>query len=105
MTRRWWIGLVTGVVAGTGTLLAGVIGASLGLVAILLAVAESPRQAAIGGVLVGQGIAWLLLFGRGILTCQDGCVAPDLLPWIALAVVLAALGAIVTWRVSRRRPG
>jgi hypothetical protein len=104
MMRRWWIGLVTGAVAGTGTLLAGTLGAGLGLIAVVLAVAQPPRGAAIGGVLVGQGVTWLVLFGRGILACQEGCVGPELMPWLALAGLLTGLGAIVTWRVSRR-PG
>ena len=104
MTRRWWIGLVTGLVGAAGTVLTGPLGGVLAMVAIGLAVADRPRAAAIGGVLVGIGAAWSALFGRVALACQEGCDGPDLTPWIALAVVLASLGAVVTWRASRR-PG
>jgi hypothetical protein len=99
--RRWWIGLVTGVAGGAGTLLAGSIGGVLGIVAILLAVAETPRGGAVGGVLVGLGAAWLVLFGRAVVGCREDCVAPDLAPWLAIAVVLLALGIVVSVRARR----
>ena len=102
--RRFWIGLVTGLIGGTGTILTGPIGGVLAIGAIGLAVAERPRAAAIGGVLLGVGVAWLALFGRVMLTCDAGCQAPDLTPWLLAAAGLTALGAIVTARASRR-PG
>ena len=105
MTRRWWIGLLTGAVAGVGTLAAGPTGGMIGIVAIGLAVAERPRAPAIGGVLIGLGGAWLALFGRVAVTCQADCVAPDLRPWLLVAAVLAGLGALVTARARRIRTG
>ena len=101
MTRRWVIGLVVGAVAGAGTLLAGPIAGLLGLIAIVLAVVESPRAAAIGGVLIGLGGAWLVLFGRVALTCRGDCVAPGLEPWLVAAGILAGLGVLVTLRARR----
>ena len=57
VTRRWVIGLVVG--GGrpaAGTLVAGPIGRRCsGSSPIVLAVAEAPRAAAIGGVLIGLG--------------------------------------------------
>ena len=103
MTRRWWIGLLTGAVAGVGTLAAGSTGGLIGIVAIGLAVAERPRAAAIGGVLLGLGGAWLALFGRIALTCRAGCVTPDLRPWLLVAAALAGLGGLVTSRSRRVR--
>ena len=103
MSRRWVIGLVVGAVAGAGALVAGPIAGLLGLVAIVLAVAEARRAAAIGGVLIGLGGAWLALLGRVALTCRADCVAPGLEPWLLAAAVLAGLGVVVTIRA--RRPG
>lgn len=99
--RRWWIGLVVGSVAGAATLIAGPIGGLLGLAAIGLAVAEPPRAAAIGGVLIGIGGAWLALFGRVAITCRDDCVAPDLSPWLVAAAVFVVLGIVVSIRARR----
>ncbi len=84
-------------------MITGFLGGLLGLAAIALAVAEPPRAAAIGGVLVGLGGAWLALFGRVALTCRDGCVAPDLGPWLLVAGVLTGLGVLVTTRERRAR--
>ncbi len=103
MSRRWWIGLLTGAVAGVGTLAAGPTAGLIGIVAIGLVVAERPRAAAIGGVLLGLGGAWLALFGRIALTCQADCVAPDLRPWLLVAAALAGLGVLVTARTRRVR--
>ena len=89
--------------SGAGTLIAGFLGGLLALVAIGLAVAEAPRAAAIGGVLIGLGGTWLVLFGRVAVTCQADCVAPDLRPWLGVAGVLTGLGGIVTAREVRAR--
>lgn len=104
MRRRWLIGLVVGATAGAATLIAGPVGGVIGIVAILLAVAERPRAPAIGGVLLGIGGAWLVLFGRVALACRVDCEAPGLTPWLVAAVALAALGAVVTVRATPR-PG
>ena len=102
--KRWLIGLITGGVAACGLLVAGPIAGALGVVAVLLAVVERPRAAAIGGVLLGIGGAWLVLFGRVALTCRVDCASPDLAPWLSLAAGFVGLGALVTVRASRR-PG
>lgn len=96
--RRWTIGLLTGAMAGAGALLTGLVGGLLALVAIGLAVAEPPRAATIGGVLVGLGGAWIALFGRVALTCRDDCVGPDLRAWLLIAGTLTGLGILVTAR-------
>jgi hypothetical protein len=101
--RRWSIAFLVGATAGTGTLLAGYLGGILGLVAIALAVAEPPRAAAIGGLLIGLGVTWIALFRRVALTCQADCVAPDLRPWVAVAAHLTGLGILVTGREVRAR--
>lgn len=103
MSRRWWIGLLSGAVAGVGTLAAGTTGGLIGLVAIALAVAERPRAAAIGGILLGLGGAWLALFGRVAVTYQGDGVAPDPRPWLLVAAVLVGLGVLVTGRAARLR--
>lgn len=95
---------MVGAVAGTGILIAGVAGTAVGLIAIILAVWPPPRATAIGGVLLGLGGAWLALFGRAAMSCRDDCRAPDLMSWLAVAVGLAVLGAVVSAWASRR-PG
>jgi hypothetical protein len=54
---NWAVSLTVGLVVGVGTLIAGILGASIGLVAIaLLALRDRPsRDARIGGLLVGLG--------------------------------------------------
>ena len=101
--RRWSIGLLVGASAGAATLAAGYLGGLLGLVAVGLVAAKPPRAAAIGGLLIGLGGAWIALFGRVALTCQVDCVGPDLRPWLALAGVLTGLGILVTEREVRAR--
>ncbi len=95
MTRRWFIGLVVGSVAGVCSLVVGPIGGFLGLAAVGLAVAQAPRGGAISGVLLGFGGAWLALFGRIAVTCREDCVTPDLTPWLLAAAGLAGLGILI----------
>jgi len=98
---RWLGALVVGGIAGAGSLVGGPIAGILALVAAVLVVARPPRAPAIGGLLIGIGGAWLLLFGRVAITCQMDCVAPDLGPWLAVAGVLTGLGVLVTARLAR----
>lgn len=100
--RRWGLGLITGVVAGSGALLTGAFGAVLAIVAVLLLAARPPREAPVGGLTVGMGSAWLALLIRSDLACDLDCVGPDLRPWYAIATGFIGVGVIVTARALRR---
>jgi hypothetical protein len=105
--RRWALGLIVGLVVGVGTLVAGIMGASIGLLAIaLLALRPRPgRDARIGGLLMGLGGSWGLLFLRADLSCGPDCIGPDLTGWYAVSGVLFAVGAVLTFRVARTGSG
>lgn len=99
--RRWALGLITGVVAGAGAAIAGGLGGLLALCAMVLVAARPPRDAPAGGLATGLGSTWLLVLIRGDLACDVDCVAPDTLPWYAIAAAFLALGILVTARAFR----
>jgi YndJ-like protein len=100
-TRRWVEGLIVGLVVGVGILVAGPLVGAIGIVATLLLSFEPGRDAPVGGLLIGFGIGWLAIFGSSSARCGQGCVQPDLGPWIGTAFVTLAVGAILTWRATR----
>jgi hypothetical protein len=103
--RRWAVGLVVGLVVGVGTLVAGILGASLGLLAVVLLALRTGRDASVGGLLLGLGGSWTLLFLRGDLACGAGCIGPDLTGWYMVSAVLLAVGGVLTFRVARAGSG
>ena len=103
MMRSWMIGLVSGLVVGVGTLIAGTLAALLGLVAIVAATRLPHRDATAGGLLLGLGGSWVLLLLRADLACGVDCVSPDLTGWYALGGVLVVVGLALTIRTARAR--
>ena len=97
-TGRWWLGLTVGSVVGVGVLVAGTLVAVIGLAAVVLLAFRPPRDAPVGGLLCGFGTAWLALFLRVQLTCGEGCGPIDLVPWIAFAGAMLAIGIVLTLR-------
>jgi len=103
--RRWFFGLVIGLVFGLGTMIGGTPIGLLGLVAMALLCIRPGRTAAIGGVLTGFGACWLSLFTSAGARCGPGCVFPDLAPWILFASAVLVAGLAITfvlWSRERR---
>lgn len=101
--RRWLTGLLTGLVVGAGSLLAGPIAGAFGILALLAAAATPPREAAVGAALLGFGSAWLAIFLSADARCGLDCVGPDLTPWLLVAGAALAIGAVLTAAAARAR--
>ena len=102
-SHRWAIGLVTGLTVGIGVLTTGTLGALLGILALLLLSIEPERDAPIGGLFLGGGIGWLVLLGTAPARCGEGCVFPDLAPWIVASIAMIGVGLVLTWLAVRRQ--
>ncbi len=94
--RRWFTGLVIGMVFGLGTLIGGTLIGMLGLVAAGLISVRPGRMLAIGGVLTGLGACWLVLFATAEARCGPGCSGPDITPWLAASGAMLAVGVSLT---------
>jgi hypothetical protein len=94
--RRWFTGLVIGLVFGLATLIGGTIMAALGLVAAALLSIRPGRTLAIGGVLTGLGACWLAVFASAEARCGLGCIGPDLTPWFLASGAALAVGVSLT---------
>ena len=101
--RRWSIGLLVGLVVGVGSLVGGPLAATFGLMAAFLVAWRAPRDAPVGGLALGFGLAWVALFARADLACGVDCVGPDLRAWYLLGGALVVFGVVLTVRVARRR--
>jgi hypothetical protein len=106
MTRSqlWATGVVTGVVVGIGVPIGGFMAGALGLAAVLLIALRPPRNAPVGGLMLGFGSVWLVMFGTAGVSCSIDCVGPDLRPWVAAGLVMLGFGIILTARAFRSEP-
>jgi hypothetical protein len=99
--KAWIAGLVVGVAGGFLALEFPTLGwLILALFAIPAAVVES-RATAIGGLLSGLGVCWLVILGRVAITCRStgdepGCQAPGIEPWLAVSAGIMAIGVALT---------
>ena len=94
--RRWFTGLVIGLVFGLATLIGGTLMGMLGLIAAGLLSVRPGRVLAIGGVLTGFGACWLFVIGTADARCGLGCSGPDITPWLAASGVMLAVGVSLT---------
>lgn len=94
--RRWFTGLVIGLVFGAAGLIGGTMIGLLGLVAAGLLSIGPGRTVAIAGVLTGLGACWLALISTAEARCGPGCVGPDLTPWLLVAGASLAVGVSLT---------
>ena len=101
--RRWAIGLLVGLVVGVGSLVGGPLAAGFGLAAAILVAWRAPRDAPVGGLTLGFGLAWIALLARADLACGTDCVGPDLRPWYLVGGALVVFGVALTVRVARGR--
>jgi hypothetical protein len=110
----WLVGIALGVIAGGATLVAGVVLALLVLVpGLVWAARERARPLGLGGLLLGLGlgVAGLLALANARCAASNSsgpgyfseCTAPDLTPYLAVAAVLAVIGAALSLFVLARR--
>lgn len=109
MSRRrsrygpWLSGLAVGAGAGLATLVVPTLGWLLILAFLVPALLlRGSRLSAVGGLLFGLGVVWLLLLGRMALACsvsdpnELGCHAPDMGPWLTTGGVMLGAGMLLT---------
>jgi hypothetical protein len=109
-TRSAWIaGLTVGVGAGVLALTLPTVGWGIGAAFVVGALLSSARVAALGGLAVGAGAAWLVLLGQSVAACRefDGpgreCIEPDLTPWLMTSVASLVAGSVATLVAAARR--
>lgn len=107
---RWFRGLLIGGIAGMAPLALGTVGLMLAIAVVLWALVDRPRGVALGGALVGVGVAWFAVWGRAIQSCAgpdtatDGCVGPDLSGLIAIPILVLAVGGLISLLTAMRLP-
>ena len=111
--RTWIACLLVGAGGGALTLVFPPLGLLLEAAGALPAVASATRYAALGGLLTGLGATWLVLIARANARCErfnsfpgQGCVAPDLGPWLIIGGAMLGAGLVLSLDVlvrSRRR--
>ncbi len=107
---HWFLGLLVGGIAGIAPLVLGTLGLILAVPVVLWSLVDRPRGVALGGALVGVGVAWFVVWGRAIQSCAgpntatDGCVGPDLSGLIAVPIIVLALGGLISFATAMRLP-
>jgi hypothetical protein len=94
----WLAGAVLGVPVGVLILEGGLVGLLFLAVSGILLARSGRRFAGVGGLLVGLGATWIVLFGRVALTCSAdaGCTAPSIDRYVAVSMAIAAAGLACT---------
>jgi hypothetical protein len=110
----WLVGIALGVIAGGATLVAGVLALLVLVPGLVWAARERARPLGLGGLLLGLGlgVAGLLALANARCAASNSsgpgyfseCTAPDLTPYLAVAAVLAVIGAALSLFVLARRP-
>jgi len=97
------VGVLGGVVGGLSLLsMAGVF--AVALIALAGGFSLRPRPFGAAGVMIGWGVSWVIILAGAQARCDPAsCVAPDVMPWIAFAIGLAAIGGTLGV-IGIRRP-
>jgi hypothetical protein len=104
--------MLLGVIAGGSTLVVGVLALLVVVPGIVWAAREPMRPVGLAGLLVGVGVGVVGLFALADVRCAafnsaaDGivqsCSSPDATPYLAVALLLVAVGASLTLVGLRR---
>ena len=109
---HWMVGVVLGAVGGGSALIVGVVAVLVLVPGLVWAAREPTRPLGLAGLLVGVGVGT-----GGLLAAADGrcaafnattmgvvqsCYSADVTPYLAVALLLVAAGAVLTV-VARRR--
>ena len=100
---NWIAGLVVGVGAGVVALVLPVFGWIIAVAFLVGLVRATPRIPAVGGLFLGLGTTWLALLIRSHFECQafnavpgQGCMDPDIGPYLTLGAAEVAIGIVAT---------
>ena len=96
--QSWLAGLALGAIGGFLTLEFPVLGLAICLATAVVIWRTGRAMAGTGGLFVGIGGMWLLLFGRVALDCRvaSGCTAPDIGTTVATSGGVLAIGLVVS---------
>ncbi|GAC1675071.1 MAG: hypothetical protein NVS9B8_17440 [Candidatus Limnocylindrales bacterium] len=107
----WFAAALLGALAGALTLEIPSIGWLLVFGFALPATLAGRRSAALGGMLLGLGAAWIALLSAASARCTtfnaepgQGCTEPDLGPWLTIGFAMLVGGALLTSRAWWNRP-
>jgi len=104
---HWLLGVAIGAIVGVGLFL-GPAGFVLALPVVVWVIVDRPRGMALGGVVIGLGVTWFVVWTRLALTCSgpettsDGCVGPDVRHLIVVSIILILVGALASSIAIRR---
>jgi hypothetical protein len=109
---HWVLGIVLGAFAGGSALVIGVLALLLVVPGLVWAAREPARPLGLAGLLVGVGMGVGGLFAMADARCAafnsaangivQSCSSPDSTPYLTFALVLVAVGALVTLGGLRR---
>jgi hypothetical protein len=103
-------GFVVGASSGVLALELPPLGWMIGVAFLIGALGSQRRVAAIAGLLMGFGLAWIVVLWLAHQACVDfnvppdqACIEPDLVAWFVFAVGIAGVGfALLAVRAVRR---
>ncbi len=96
--QSWLAGLALGAIGGFLMLEFPLLGLAICLAAAVVIWRTGSTMAGAGGLSVGIGGMWLLLFGRVALDCRaaSGCAAPDIGTAVAASAGVLATGLVLS---------
>ena len=94
---------MTGLIVGVGVLVTGSLGAVIGILALLLLSIEPGARRPSAACSSAAGSAGSRCSAPRPARCGEGCVFPDLPPWIVASLAMIGLGLVLTGLAFRRR--